>query len=193
MVHSIADCDFVHRLRTVSIICPSSALLCASISWAAGSLYARSAPLARSPLLSAGTQMIAGGIALLLLGLLTGEPSHLHLAAVSARSVAALTYLVIFGSLMGFSAYSWLVTVAAPARVATYAYVNPVIAVLLGWAIAGEAITMRIAVAAAVIIGAVALIVADQAKTWGSLPTTGEHLATRTLDTSAATRERRSA
>jgi len=171
----------------------AAALVGASISWAAGSLYARSAPLARSPLLSAGTQMIAGGIALLFLGLLTGEPSRLDIAAVSTRSVAAFTYLVIFGSLVGFSAYSWLVTVAAPARVATYAYVNPVIAVLLGWAIAGEAITMRIAIAAAVIIGAVALIVADLAKAWGSVPTTGEHLATRTLDTSADTRERRSA
>ena len=157
----------------------AAALVGASISWAAGSLYARKAPLARSPLLSAGMQMIAGGVALLLLGALTGEPSRLEMAAVSTRSVVAFGYLVIFGSLVGFSAYSWLVTVAAPARVATYAYVNPVIAVLLGWALAGEAITTRILIAAAVIVGAVALIVADQSRATGNVPATGEFAAVR--------------
>jgi drug/metabolite transporter (DMT)-like permease len=147
----------------------AAALVGASISWAAGSLYARKAPLARSPLLSAATQMIAGGVALLLLGAATGEPSRLDVAAISTRSILAFGYLVIFGSLIGFSAYSWLVTVAPPARVATYAYVNPVIAVLLGWLLAGEAITVRIVIAAAVIVGAVALIVADQSRGTGGL------------------------
>jgi drug/metabolite transporter (DMT)-like permease len=168
----------------------AAALVGASISWAAGSLYARNAPHARSPLLSAGMQMIAGGIALLALGALTGEPGRLHFAAISTRSIAAFGYLVICGSLVGFSAYSWLVTVAAPARVATYAYVNPVIAVLLGWAVAGEAITVRIAVAAAVIVGAVALIVADQSRSSGSVPATGEFAA---VEATSDTRKRRSA
>ena len=140
-------------------------LVGASFSWAAGSLYARSAPLARAPLLSAGMQMIAGGLGLLGMGLAAGESAHLDLAAVSTQSVIGLVYLVIFGSLVGFTAYSWLVSVVPPARVATYAYVNPVIAVVLGWAIAGEAMTWRLAIAAAVIIGAVALIIADQGRT----------------------------
>jgi drug/metabolite transporter (DMT)-like permease len=143
-------------------------LIGASLSWAAGSLYARSAPLPRAPLLSAGTQMIAGGLGLLVMGLVAGEPGRLDFAAVSASSILGLVYLVIFGSFVGFTAYSWLVTVVAPARVATYAYVNPVIAVLLGWAIAGETITWRLAIAAAVIIGAVALIIADQGRQAGA-------------------------
>ena len=139
-------------------------LVAASFSWAAGSLYARSAPLPRAPLLSAGVQMIAGGLGLLLMGIAGGELTHLNLAAVSTASWIGVVYLVIFGSFIGFSAYSWLVTVVSPARVATYAYVNPVIAVILGWAIAGEAITWRLAIAAAVIVGAVALIIADQGR-----------------------------
>jgi drug/metabolite transporter (DMT)-like permease len=143
-------------------------LVGASCSWAAGSLYARSAALPRAPLLSAGTQMIAGGIGLLAMGLAAGEVGRLDLAAVSVKSIIGLGYLVVFGSLVGFSAYSWLVSVVSPARVATYAYVNPVIAVLLGWAIAGEAITWRLAIAAAVIIGAVALIIADQGRSVAS-------------------------
>lgn len=143
-------------------------LVGASCSWAAGSLYARSAALPRAPLLSAGTQMIAGGIGLLAMGLAAGEVGRLDLAAVSVKSIIGLGYLVVFGSLVGFSAYSWLVSVVSPARVATYAYVNPVIAVLLGWAIAGEAITWRLAIAAAVIVGAVALIIADQGRSVAS-------------------------
>jgi drug/metabolite transporter (DMT)-like permease len=112
--------------------------------------------------------MIAGGIGLLAMGLAAGEVGRLDLAAVSVKSIIGLGYLVVFGSLVGFSAYSWLVSVVSPARVATYAYVNPVIAVLLGWAIAGEAITWRLAIAAAVIIGAVALIIADQGRSVAS-------------------------
>ena len=148
----------------------ASVLVGASFSWAAGSVYARSAPLPRAPLLSAGMQMIAGGVGLLVMGVLGGEVGHLNLAAVSAKSIIGLAYLVIFGSFVGFSAYSWLVSVVSPARVATYAYVNPVIAVVLGWAIAGEAITWRLAIAAAVIIGAVALIIADQGRSEASAP-----------------------
>jgi drug/metabolite transporter (DMT)-like permease len=137
-------------------------LMLASLAWASGSIYARRAPLPRSPLLTAGLEMFVGGIALLIAGLLTGEVYGFHLAVVSPRSWLAILYLVIFGSLLGFTAYSWLLGVAAPSRVSTYAYVNPVVAVLLGWAIAGESITPRVAIAAAIIIGAVALITVGQ-------------------------------
>ena len=80
-------------------------------------------------------------------------------AAVSSRSVLAVAYLFVFGSLVGFSAYLWLLRVSTPSRVSTYAYVNPIVAVLLGWALGGEALTPRVFLAAAVIVGAVALII----------------------------------
>jgi len=139
------------------------ALVAAACSWALGSLYARSAPLPSEPLLAAALEMLVGGVALIVVALARGEPHALHLAAVSNRSVLALAYLIVFGSLVGFSAYSWLVGVAPPARVATYAYVNPVIAVLLGWALAGETLSVRVVIAAAVIVGSVALVTMDPA------------------------------
>ena len=108
--------------------------------------------------------MLIGGIGALLVGVAAGEPHRLVLAAVSERSIIALFYLTLFGSIVAFTAYNWLVTVEAPARVATYAYVNPVIAVLLGALIAGEPLTPRIGVAAAVIVTAVVLVIAGQAR-----------------------------
>lgn len=143
------------------------ALVGASCSWALGSVYAMRAPLPRAPLLAAGLEMVAGGAALVLIALLTGEVSHLAPSAISARSLIALGYLIVFGSLIGFTAYSWLVGTVSPARLSTYAYVNPVIAVFLGWAIAGEAITWRIAIAAGIIVGAVVLITIDQSRAAG--------------------------
>ena len=104
-------------------------------------------------------EMIGGGVLLWIAGLAFGEGARLHLAAVSLRSALSLGYLIVFGSLIGFSAYIWLLKVATPARVTTYAYVNPVVAVLLGWAAAGEALTLRIGIATAGIVGAVALII----------------------------------
>jgi drug/metabolite transporter (DMT)-like permease len=97
----------------------------------------------------------------LLLGMsaLAGEPQRLSLDALTARSVLSLAYLVVFGSIVAFTAYTWLLTVATPAQVSTYAYVNPVVAVALGAAIGGEALTARTAVAAGVIIAGVAVIV----------------------------------
>jgi drug/metabolite transporter (DMT)-like permease len=140
------------------------ALVVASCSWALGSVYGRTAPLPRSPLLAAGLEMLIGGIGALVVGVAAGEPHRLVLAAVSERSIIALIYLTVFGSIVAFTAYNWLVTVEAPARVATYAYVNPVIAVLLGAALAGETLTPRIGVAAAVIVTAVVLVIAGQAR-----------------------------
>jgi drug/metabolite transporter (DMT)-like permease len=93
-----------------------------------------------------------------MLGIITREPMQFDLADVSARSIAGFVYLTTIGSLVGFTAYIWLLTVQPASRVSTYAYVNPVVAVFLGWALAGEAISLRTVIAAAIIIGAVALI-----------------------------------
>lgn len=132
-------------------------LLLASISWAAGSLYSRTAVLP-APLLATGMQMLAGGALLVGTGVATGELASVDPASFSTRSVLALVYLVVFGSLMGYTAYVWLLRVTAPALASTYAYVNPVVAVFLGWLLAGERITPRIVLASLVIVGGVALI-----------------------------------
>jgi drug/metabolite transporter (DMT)-like permease len=136
----------------------AAALLAAPIAWGFGSLWSRQAILPKEPLLAIGMEMVAGGALLLLLGLATGELPHLHIAQISARSYLGLFYLVIFGALIGFTAYLWLLRVATAASVSTHSFVNPVIAVLLGWAIAGEAVTGRTLLASAVIVAAVALI-----------------------------------
>jgi drug/metabolite transporter (DMT)-like permease len=136
----------------------SLVVVLASASWAAGSLYGRRAPLPRSPLATTGMQMLAGGALLTATGLGAGEAARFDPAAVSLVSVAALAYLVVFGSLIAFTAYVWLIRNAPASKVATYAYVNPVIAVVLGWALAGEPLGARTLLAAAVIIGAVALL-----------------------------------
>ena len=137
----------------------AAALLMAALSWSFGSLYSRRADLPSSTLMATAMEMIAGGTILWVAGLVLGEGGRLHLSAISARSALSLAYLIVFGSLLGFTAYIWLLKVSTPARVSTYAYVNPIVAVLLGAAIAGEAITTRILVAALVIVGAVALII----------------------------------
>jgi drug/metabolite transporter (DMT)-like permease len=136
----------------------SLVIVLAAASWAAGSLYSRRAPLPGSPLAATGMQMLAGGALLTATGLGAGEAAHFDPAAVSAASVAGFAYLVVFGSLVAFTAYVWLLRHAPASKVATYAYVNPVIAVVLGWALAGEQIGVRTVVGAAVIVGAVALL-----------------------------------
>jgi drug/metabolite transporter (DMT)-like permease len=137
----------------------AAALLTAALMWSIGSLYGRRAELPASTLLATAMQMITGGCALLLAFGFTGEWKGLSLTAVSGRSALALVYLIVAGSLLGFTAYVFLLRATTPARVSTYAYVNPVVAVLLGWAILGEALTPRILIAAAVIVAAVALII----------------------------------
>lgn len=133
-------------------------LVGATFSWGVGSLYAHRAQLPSSTFLGIGMEMIAGGVLSWAIGLLMGEGSGLHLAYFTGKSLLAFGYLVIFGSLLGFSAYVWLLKVTTPARASTYAFVNPVIAVLLGWALAGEALTWRVALAGGTIVAAVALI-----------------------------------
>lgn len=129
-----------------------------SLAWATGSIYARQADMPPRPRLWVGMQMLSGGALLLPLALATGEFSRLDVAGVSAKSVLALLYLVVFGALIAFSAYIWLLGVSTPARVATYAYVNPVVALLLGWGLAGEPLTPRSLAAATIIIASVVVI-----------------------------------
>ncbi len=136
-----------------------AAVLCfATISWSSGSLYSRSASMPPESLLATAMEMLTGGAMLTLAGTVTGEWHRLNLAAASLRSLLSVAYLIVFGSLIAFSAYTWLLKNASPARVSTYAYVNPVIAVFLGWTLAGETLNSRIFVAATVIISAVILI-----------------------------------
>jgi drug/metabolite transporter (DMT)-like permease len=138
------------------------AVMAGALSWATGSIYGLKSPTPKSSIMTAGMQMMAGSVSLLAVGLLRGEVSTFDPAAVSANSVFALFYLIIFGSLIGFTAYSWLLKNAQPAMVSTYAYVNPVIAVLLGWGIAGESLTAQTLVAAFIIVVSVALITANK-------------------------------
>jgi drug/metabolite transporter (DMT)-like permease len=142
-------------------------LMGGSIAWASGSLYSRRAKLPSSPLQGVGMQMIAGGVLLLLLATGTGEWARLQWHALSLRSLLSLAYLIVFGSLVGFTAYIWLLKVSTPALVSTYAYVNPVIAVLIGWAFAGEPLTFRTILATAIIITAVLFITLFQTKEVG--------------------------
>lgn len=130
----------------------------ASFAWAAGSVYASRRPIKASTSMASGMQMLAGGSLLLLLALSVGDFKRLSLASASWVSIGALIYLIVFGGLVVFTAYSWLLRNVTPARAATYAYVNPVVAVLLGWLFAGESLTLRMLVAAGVIVGSVALI-----------------------------------
>ena len=133
-------------------------VLGASVSWAAGSIYARKARLPRSPFLSTAMQMIVGGVVLSLVAAIAGEGGQLHLSTFSTKSVLALVYLIVFGALIAFTAYMWLLGVSTAARVSTYAYVNPAVAILLGWLLANERLDARAAMAVVIILSAVALV-----------------------------------
>lgn len=133
-------------------------VMLAALSWAAGSIYGLRATTPKSSLLTSGMQMLAGGFVLMIVGSVKGEWTNFNLADVSTNSWLGLTYLIIFGSIVGFTAYSWLLKNSAPSLVATYAYVNPVVAVFLGWLIAGESLSLQMLVGAAVVVGSVALI-----------------------------------
>lgn len=141
------------------------AIVIAPLAWAVGSLYARDADMPENRSLGVAMQMIAGGVGLCLLGLFAGEASAVDLGAVSSRSVLAFFYLIVFGSIVAFSAYSWLLRNTKATLVATYAYVNPVIAVFLGWLLAGEPIGLQTMVASILIIGAVVLVGMEERST----------------------------
>ena len=133
-------------------------LLCGTLAWAGGSIYSRALVLPSSARLSTAMQMLSAGVLLLIAGLIGGESSRVSFEAMSLKSVIAVGYLIVFGSIIGFTAYSWLLTVSSAASVSTYAYVNPVVALFLGWALAGEPLTVRTMVAAGVVLAGVALI-----------------------------------
>ena len=131
-------------------------ILVSAMCWAAGSLYSRGAPLPKRPLVSAGLASLCGG---LLLAVYSGVSGEIGEADWTRDGVLAVAYLVVVGTLVGFSAYVWLLRTAPVSLVATYAYVNPIVAVALGWALLGEAITTEMVVAGAAVIVSVAVIV----------------------------------
>ena len=157
----------------------SLAIVLGALSWAAGSLYSRAAPLPHRPLVSAGLASLCGGVLLLLASLATGELGD---ARLSQDALLALGYLIVAGSLVGFTAYVWLLRVAPISLVGTYAYVNPIVAVFLGWALLGEEVTVQMAAAGAAIVVSVALIV----RTSGSAVEPGRGLLRRRQPTPAA-------
>ena len=135
-----------------------AALVGASLAWAVGSMYSRVAKLPETPLLAIALQMLTGGFFCLTFGLLTGEAGQFQVAAISLQSALALGYLIFFGSIIGFSAFIWLLKAADPTLASTYAYVNPIVAVILGWLLAGEQMTLQAAAAAAIIVTSVVMI-----------------------------------
>jgi drug/metabolite transporter (DMT)-like permease len=138
----------------------AAVILGAGLAWAVGSAYARVAPLPKAPFLSAAMQMLCGAVLLAVAGVSMGEVGRVHPAAISTGSLAAFGFLVVFGSLVAFTAYGWLLQSGAPSVVvSTYAYVNPGVAVLLGWLFAGEAVGGRELAAGAVILASVGMLV----------------------------------
>jgi drug/metabolite transporter (DMT)-like permease len=133
------------------------ALLLSGAAWASGSLYSRRAPLPRRQFVSAGMQMLTGGVMLAIVAAATGEWTSIH--HVSTGSILALVYLITIGSWLAFTAYTWLLRTTRTSLVSTYAYVNPLVAVFLGWAVENEPISARTIVAGLVVLAAVALIV----------------------------------
>jgi len=137
-------------------------LLFAALFWSIGSIYSRQARLPASSLLSTGMQMLAGSLGLYLTGTLTGEWQQLVLANITTRSWLSLLFLILFGSMAGFTAYAWLLRSAPVSLVATYAYVNPVVAILVGSLFAQEILTVHVLFSALIIIGSVVLINASR-------------------------------
>lgn len=140
-------------------------LLGAPLTWAIGSLYARGAPAPSEPATATAMEMLAGGVLLFVFGLVRGELGQVHLSAVTGTSVVAFVYLTLIGALVGYSAYIWLLHHVSATAASTYAFVNPVVAVMLGAVVLGETITPLTLVAAAFIVVAVALILFSQART----------------------------
>ncbi len=136
----------------------AAAITASAIAWAGGSVLSHAVPLHPSPQLATGMKMLAGGALLVAVGLLMGEGARVSAAMFTPRAMLAWGYLVVFGSLIGFSAFTYLLRVTTPNKVSTSAYVNPLVAVVLGWAILGEAVSVRTLLAAAIIIGGVGLI-----------------------------------
>lgn len=134
-------------------------IICATLTWAGGSFASKRLPMPGDVLAASAFQMLAGGLADLLVGLVRGEAHGLDVAAISGRSWLALAYLVLFGSLLAFTAYAWLLRNAPLTLVSTYAYVNPVVAVLLGWLVLSEPLTGPTLAGGAIVVAGVCLVV----------------------------------
>jgi drug/metabolite transporter (DMT)-like permease len=133
-------------------------LIMGSIGWAVGSLYSKYKKTDGSTIIKVAIQMLAGGVAGILAGFVSNEQSRFAVADVSTTSILALIYLITLGSLVAFMAYIWLLSVRPPSLVGTYAYVNPVVAVFLGWLIAGEAITSSQVIALSIVLVGVLIV-----------------------------------
>jgi drug/metabolite transporter (DMT)-like permease len=149
--------DLLHHTAGLNLL-GAGAVLFGTFIWAAGTIYMRSVKMPDSPVLSSAMQMLAGGASLLIAASLSGEVGGFHLFAVTTRSWLSQAYLIVFGSIIAFTAYSWLHMVAPASRVATYAYVNPVVAVLVGWALAAEPIGIFTVIAMVIILAGVGLV-----------------------------------
>jgi drug/metabolite transporter (DMT)-like permease len=134
------------------------AILVGAISWSLGIVYSRRSRLSGSPLLLSALSLLSGSVMLLAAGTIAGEWKGFAFTRVTQRSWLALAYLIIFGSVVAFTAYNWLLEHYSPTLVATHTYVNPIVAVLLGWWLGGEPVTLNVLLAAALVIGAVMLV-----------------------------------
>jgi drug/metabolite transporter (DMT)-like permease len=134
------------------------AILVGAFSWSVGIIYSRRSHLSGSPLLLSALSLLSGSAMLLITGLLAGEAKGFSFAQVKPKSWVALAYLSLFGSVVAFTAYNWLLEHFSPTLVATHTYANPVVAVLLGWLLAGEALSLRVGLASIAILGAIMLI-----------------------------------
>lgn len=156
----------------------AAVLVLASFAWACGSLYSKHGSLPSSPLLGAGMQALCGGAVLWIVGLVAGEGANFHPTAITPRAWLAALYLLVFGSCLGFSAYLYILKKSTAARVATYAFVNPIVALLIGWGLGGEGLSARTLLAGAVILTAVVLVITapNREKAQGAdvLPAPGE-------------------
>ena len=129
-----------------------------AVAWAVGTIFSKRVRMHPSPVSAAAMQMMAGGALLFAASLATGEPAHMHLSQVTMKSALALAYLTVMGSIVAFTVFTWLLTVASASQVSTYAYVNPAVAVFIGWALGGETVASNTVVATAIILISVALV-----------------------------------
>ena len=136
----------------------AAVLFFGSLSWSAATVFGKRARVPPAPLLASAIQLLGGALFLIVVAVIAGEPARVQLAEIPPRAFLSVAYLAVFGSIVAYTAYSWLLRVAAPAKIATYAYVNPIVAMFLGWLFASEEMSLRVLIAAAIVLAGVALI-----------------------------------